>query len=176
MADWEHQAAAELARFTGRHAAKQRATIIALVDARLAGTPEEDVWRRADTCSRTVYHTKWKKDAIFADVLATVESLARNWKSTETVRALTEAARRLALAAPVAAAAAIRRLQDDDGNIALRAAFGILDRAGVETATKSSAEVTGVELTLDEWRTQQAERQRQAQEALDDFADDDDAG
>lgn len=150
MADWESAAVAELARLNvtteGRrdpHATKKRATILALVDARLAGTPEERVWEKPETCSRMIYHTKWKKDVTFAAVLTNVETLARDWKNTETVRSLQEAARRLALAAPLAAAAAIRGLNNLDGNIALRAAFGILDRAGVETAQKGSREVTG---------------------------------
>lgn len=194
MADWRTQAAAELARFTGRHAAKQRATVVALVDAHLAGTPEEEVWRRPETCSRTVYHTKWKKDATFADVLETVETLARDWKANETVRELAEAARRLALASPVAVTKVIEvistghiEFRDRYGNVirtenasmtdVLRAAFGILDRAGIETAVKGSSEVTGVELSLDEWKRQQAERRQQAAEALADVdIDDGDTG
>jgi hypothetical protein len=143
MAEWETAAAAELSRLEGRHATKMRATVIALVDARLAGTIEEDVWRRADTCSRTVYHTKWKKDPTFAAVLGSVERMAREWKDGEAVRALGLAAKRLALASPVAVARAISMLHDADSNVVLRAAFGILDRAGVETAAKSSSEISG---------------------------------
>ena len=172
MADWETAAAAELSRLEGRHATKMRATVIALVDARLAGTIEEDVWRRADTCSRTVYHTKWKKDPTFAEVLTSVERMAREWKDGEAVRALGLAAKRLALASPVAVARAISMLHDADSNVVLRAAFGILDRAGVETAAKSSSETTTTEISLDEWKRQQSDRKAQAAATIDDFADD----
>lgn len=38
---------------------KRRNTIIALVEARLSGTSEEEVWKRRDTCARRIYHEKW---------------------------------------------------------------------------------------------------------------------
>jgi hypothetical protein len=140
MADWEATAAAELSRLQNPHATKKRATILALVDARLAGTSEEAVWKRDDTCNRSVYHGKWKKDPVFADVLASVTKLARDWKDGEGLRALGEAARRLAIASPVAVAKAIQMMSSLDDQVALRAAFGILDRAGVETAVKLKQE------------------------------------
>ena len=143
MADWESQAAAELDRLDNPHATKKRATIIALVDARLAGKTEESVWQRDETCSRSVYHEKWKKDPTFADVLTKVTALARQWHNGRSLRALAQAAERLALASPVAVAKAIAMLNSLDDQVALRAAFGILDRAGVETAVKSKAEITG---------------------------------
>lgn len=58
--------------------------------------------------------------------------------------------------------------------VKLRATDSILNRAGMETAEKSSNEVVG--MTLDEWRKQQEERQAQAKAALDDFAGFDDEG
>lgn len=140
MADeWVRLAGEALGRIEGQHAEKKRATILALVDARLSGEPEESVWRRPGVCNRGTYHLKWKKDATFAEALAAVTTLARDWKDGRALRALQEAAEKLALAAPVAVGRAINLLGSDDENIRLRAAFGILDRAGVETAQKSSS-------------------------------------
>lgn len=143
MPDWESQAAAELNRLTNPYATKKRATVIALVDARLAGKTEESVWGLPETCSRYIYHSKWKKDPTFAEVLERVTALARQWKDLQGIRALGQAAERLALASPVAVARAIALLQSGDDRIVLSAAFGILDRAGVETAVKVRSEVTG---------------------------------
>lgn len=135
--NWIAAANEELARLAGmEHYHKRRNTIIALVDARLAARNEEEVWRREDTCSRGTYHRKWKLQPLFVEVLGNVERIAREWKDTEELRALREAARRLALAAPVAAGKAIEQLGSSDSQVVLRAAFGILDRAGQETASK----------------------------------------
>ncbi len=124
-----------------QHYHKMRNTIVALVDARLAGMSEETVWQRADTCSRNTWHAKWKRNALLVDVLASVESIARNWKDTEDIRALREAARLMAMASPAAVGVAIKRMASGDENVSLRAAFGLLDRADKETAIKSSMEV-----------------------------------
>ena len=157
MAEWEAIAAAELARLTPPHDTKKRATIIALVDARLAGTSQDLIFDRPECCSRAVYHGKWKKDPVFADVLKNVAELAINWKSEEDVCALREAARRLYLASPVAVSRMIDiittgqiEFKDRNGYVVrtafaqmpevVRAAFGILDRAGVETAVKLKQE------------------------------------
>lgn len=143
MVGWEAEAVAELNRLQPPQVAKKRATVIALVDARLAGQPEESVWGRPDTCSRNIYHSKWKKDPIFSDVLRSVTELARTWHDGRSLRALSKAAELMALASPDAVARAIALMQSMDDAVALRAAFGILDRAGVETATKARTEVTG---------------------------------
>ena len=141
MAEWTDEAQATLARLDGEAwADKKKATIVALVDAHLSGQSEETVWGRPETCARNTYHGKWKKDPIFAQVLADVDGLARGWKDGRSVRALGQAAERLALASPVAVAKLIERLQSMDENIILRAATAILDRAGMETAAKSSSQ------------------------------------
>lgn len=171
MADWESLAASELDRLTNPHATKKRATIIALVDARIAGRSEETVWALPDTCNRSIYHGKWKKDPVFAEVLERVTGLARTWKDGAALRALSQAAERLALASPVAVGRAIAMLQSEDEQVVLRAAFGILDRAGVETAAKSKMEVDSIEMSLEEWRATQKQRQQAATQALEDFAD-----
>ncbi len=143
--DWLIAAGAQLDRLEQPHREKKRATILALVDARLAGRSEETVWepRRPDTCSRSIYHSKWHNDHVFSDVLEQVTILARNWQDGRALRSLHAAAERLALAAPVAVSAAISELKSEDPSIRLRAAFGILDRAGLETSSKNKTEVTG---------------------------------
>ena len=139
MAEWQDVAQSELNRIQGAHADKKRATILALVDAHLSGRSEETVWDLPEACSRNTYHAKWKKDAVFGEVLASVDRLAREWKDGRALRALQSAAERLALASPVAVGKVIEQLQNADAQVVLRAAFGILDRAGMETATKSSS-------------------------------------
>lgn len=128
---------ADLERLDGlQHEQKRRQTILALVDARLAGRSEETVWDRPETCARSTWHEKWKRDPLMLDVLASVERAARRWTDTRTLRALAEASERLQLASPAAADKAIALLLSEDDRVALQAAFGVLDRAGVETAPK----------------------------------------
>ena len=61
---------------------RMKTTIIALVDAHLASETEESVWARPDTCNRKTYHTRWKKDALFMDVLTNVRRAAREQTHT----------------------------------------------------------------------------------------------
>ena len=72
VTDWADVVADELDRFQGDHANKKRSTVIALVDARMAGKAEETVWNLPLTCSRNTWHTKWKHDPLFQDILANV--------------------------------------------------------------------------------------------------------
>lgn len=145
------EALTELARLEAlQHYHKRRNTILALVDARLAGRSEETVWRREDTCSRNTWHAKWKGDALTVEVLATVERMVRDWRDGEELRALRAASRRLALAAPRAAETAEEKLKSADEGVALRAAFGILDRAGRETADKGRSGDLIIELSWDD--------------------------
>jgi hypothetical protein len=140
MAEWTEAAQAALVRLDGeRHGDKMKATILALVDAHLAGRSEETVWGLPEACSRNTYHGKWKRDPLFAQVLGEVDALAKGWRDGRSLRALNEAAERLALASPVAVAKLIERLKSEDEGIILRAATAILDRAGIETAAKSSS-------------------------------------
>lgn len=141
MADWADAVMADLARLDGlEHEHKRKQTILALVDARLAGRSEETIWERPETCSRSTWHGKWKKQPLMQDVLASVDRAARRWTDTRTIRALAEAAERLQLAAPAAAGKAISLMLSLDDRVALQAAFGVLDRAGVETAPKQQAQ------------------------------------
>ena len=137
MADWTEAAMADLERLDGlQHEQRRRQTILALVDARLAGRSEETVWDRPETCARSTWHEKWKRQPLMQDVLASVERAARRWTDTRTLRALAEASERLQLASPAAAGKAIALMLSQDDRVALQAAFGVLDRAGVETAPK----------------------------------------
>jgi len=152
---WIGEAVAELSRLRNPHRDKKQATIIALVDARISGMPEESIWKRTEVCSRTVYHEKWKKDATFADVLVKVEDLARNWRNTQAVTALSDASKILQLASPRVASGLVKMategyapLDDGDSRLVetseqLRAMVAVLDRASPETAGKSKAEVSG---------------------------------
>ena len=82
-------------------------------------------------------------------MLKQVETLAREYVDGRALRAKQQAAERLALAAPIAVATAIREMQSDDPAVRLRAAFGILDRAGIETAPKGTVAGTmGVQIYL----------------------------
>lgn len=139
--DWADAAASELDRLRGlQHEHKRRNTILALVDARLAGRSEETVWTRDETCNRSTWHGKWKHDPVMLDVLASVERQARRWSDTKAIRALADASERLQLASPAAAGKAISLMLSQDDRVALQAAFGVLDRAGVETAPKTQQE------------------------------------
>lgn len=152
--DWLEAVGAELERLDGElHAHKKRSTILALVDARIAGRSEESVWQLETTCNRSTWHNKWKRDALIVDVLAAVDRQARRWVDTLVARSLAEAAERLALASPAAASQLIEigtrgRMryvpngavepvyEQASGSDVVRAALGVLDRAGVETAPK----------------------------------------
>jgi len=140
MAKWIDVAQVALERLDGeRHGGKMKMTIIQLVDAHLAGRSEETVWTLPEACSRKTYHGKWKKNPIFAAVLAEVDGLAKGWRDGKALQALNEAAEGLALASPDAVAKLVERLNSFDEGIILRAATAILDRAGIETAAKSSS-------------------------------------
>lgn len=156
-ADWTEHAAAILGALEPPHAAKKRATIIALVNARLEGKTEESVWKDPSVCNRATYHNKWKKDRQFAEALRTVTEFAQGWKNQRSARALKEAADRLAMLAGPAVTVLGRSLTSSDEAIALRAAFGVLDRAGIETANKT--ETVQISTNLEEWRAD-VERRR----------------
>lgn len=161
----------EFARLDGlQHSEKMKATILALVDARLASRSEETVWSLPQTCARTTYHEKWRKHPIFADVLKRVTAAARHHKDTEAARAVAKAAERLALASPVAAARLAGLLQSDDEATVRLAAINILDRAGLETAAKATQQQIGT--TLEDWRQDAERRRREVDEMLDDMDDD----
>lgn len=129
---WIDAAAAALDKLENPHRRKKRNTIIALVDARLAGRSEETVWGRPEVCSRTVYHLKWKHDPAFVSVLEEVTQIAHRWQDKRMLQALRSASERMALAAPVAAAKLVALLASEKPSVVLRAATAILDRTGID--------------------------------------------
>lgn len=136
-ADWKRQAEQHLARFRPPHVDKKRATVLALVEARLAGVSEETVWGRPETCSRSIYHGKWRREPLFSDVLEHVTGLAREWQSGLRLASLEAAAERLALFAPDAVDTLIQLLDERyEPRDRRQAAVALLDRADVKTALK----------------------------------------
>lgn len=148
-AEWLAEAAHVFDGLSKQSREKKRATIIALVEARLAGRPEYTVWELPDTCVDTTYQY-WKSQPDFAYALGEAMRLALAWRDKEAMRALKKAAERLAMAAPVAVARVIERLGSQNEAIILRAAFGILDRAGVDTAVKGAPSTMNIVLNWGE--------------------------
>lgn len=130
---------AALNRLPEPHRQKKRATVLGLVAAKLAGKSEESVFGKEDTCSRNIWHSKWKRDEVISSVLATVLAAAETWRATDELRSLQAASRYLALGAPAAAARLVTMLAHADAAQARLAAQAILDRADFSTAAKSSS-------------------------------------
>ena len=145
LGGWRVRATQELARLNGeQHARKKKDTIIAIVDAHLAGRSEETVWadRSNNACHRSTWHEKWKKDPLIAEVLAAVDGMADRWRDERAADALVAAAEMLALESPASVRRAVMlRDSSDDDRVQLQAAFGILDRADPKTGIKSSVNV-----------------------------------
>ena len=136
---WKQTIREQLSRLNGlQHERKKKDTLIALIDANMSGKSEETVWEREDTCARSTWHEKWKRDPLIAEVLERARRLAHDWRDGLAANTLAEAAELLALEsyASVEKAAHLRDKSDDD-RVQLQAAFGILDRAGALTAAKS---------------------------------------
>lgn len=131
------------------HVARKLRTVIELAQAQALDQPLAPVFGRPETCSSTTWYGRyaggekrpgWREDPQIAEALRVCTERARRWENTRMARALAEAAERLAMASPAAVAVAIRAMGASDDNVKLRAAFGILDRAGVETAPKQQQE------------------------------------
>lgn len=165
---WQAIAVQQLDRLNDNpHGQTMRDTILALVDARIGGSAETAVFDRPNTCNRTTYHRKWKKQPVFADVLEQVTALARTWKTRRALAAIEEAATLIDLSSPEATLAAVRRLHDHDGQVSLRAAFGLLDRSGLEAHRKAAAGEQTDDAASERARFRQRaeERRRQTAEA-----------
>lgn len=145
MHDWIEEAASALSRLGPPYRHKKRNTILALVTARLAGQSEETVWSLPETCSRTIYHERWKHDPVFMSVLEEVTRIAYSWQDKRMLRALREASERLSFAAPVAAAKLIALLDSDEPSVVLRAATTILDRT---VDVRNQAQPSNLEITV----------------------------
>ena len=107
----------------------------------------------------------------FRDALDACLRRALMAQNNEEEKAIRQATRKLRLLVPKAVDSLELIMQTGESDaVKLRAADSILNRAGMETAEKSSSETVG--MTLEEWRTKQRERQSKASAALVDFADD----
>ena len=126
------------------HTEKKINTIVAIVDTELVGGSVTALLKGddPDVCNFTTYHKKWKFEPEFAACLTAVRDIARNWEDGSKGLALAQASRLLAVASPKAAQKAINHIDSQDPNVSLRASLAVLDRAGVETAAKSSQELS----------------------------------
>jgi len=88
-------------------------------------------------CSLSIYYRKWVHDAAFVSALA----MARR-EITEQAMASAVVGLQAGTQDAVAAVRRIIRVGESEAN-QLRAAFGLLDRAGVETAQKATTTVAG---------------------------------
>lgn len=154
----------------------QRRALRAYVTQVELGTMDVTEWLDSELCpvSRTAWYRKgqsnYLNNDLFQEALQASLRRAIAAQTAEEERAIARATRRLRLLAPDAVETLVELMAEGESDaVRLRATDSILNRAGLETAEKSTTEVTGV--PLDEWRQQQAERQQQAAATLDDFAD-----
>lgn len=140
---WLEMAIGELDRIQPPERNKKRFTVTRLIDARIAGESDASVFRQPGTVSRDTWYKKWSKDPIIASALETIEALVRPARDRAALAAMAGAAATMQLSSPAAVARAVELMQSKDDAVALKAAFGILDRAGMETAIKSSTALEG---------------------------------
>lgn len=159
----------ELQRLDGeRWDRKKKDTVLALLDVRLAGTPEEEVWSRTETCARSTWHEKWKKDPLIADVLERCRTITDYWKDNRAALAIAETSNRMSLESPASLDEVIRvRDQGEDDADRLRAALAILDRIP-GLGTKSEQSVTVSTVSADEFATMQRQSGDEARQLEDD--------
>lgn len=144
-------------------------------------SPSLSTWRKP---GGNYWGTEEQPGEDFREAVSLYVAAWSNWETREEEKAIRAAGRALRLATPVAVAQLTSVIEQ--GQVAfdradavvvkqasvaemIRAALSVLDRAGLETAEKSTTEFTG--MTLEEWRGQQADRRVQVQAALADFAD-----
>lgn len=145
------------------------------------GAMDVTEWLGSDLCpvSRTAWYRQGGKNylahPIFQEALQASLWRAIAAQTAEEEKAIQRATRKLRLLVPGAVDKLEALMNNGESDaVKLRATDSILNRAGLETAEKSTTEVTGI--SLEEWRKQQAERQQQAAAALDDFAGMEDEG
>lgn len=152
--------------FRGRNADKKRRAVIAYANGFLAGQSITETFTADDApCNRETFH-RWKaKDAQFAQAIEQIQAEVQAVTDKEAIESIRRAASKLALIADEAVDRMHDLLYSSDQNVALKAAIAILDRAGLETAAKTSstAEVTHV-VTADTFAEfiKEAERRRRS--------------
>lgn len=134
-------------------------------------------WLDSDLCpvSRAAWYRGGQRNYLnnpqFREALDACLRRALMAQNNEEEKAIRQATRRLRLLVPKAVDSLELIMQTGESDaVKLRAADSILNRAGMETAEKSSSETVG--MTLEEWRTKQRERQSKASAAVADFVDD----
>lgn len=69
----------------GKHAAKQRSTVIAIAFARANQIPIEEVFKRRDTCNQRIWYQKWQYDPKLVTALEACYEAAQGYKDSETI-------------------------------------------------------------------------------------------
>lgn len=187
-----------LAAISEPHAVKKQTTVLLIAQAVATGESLTSVFDRDDTCKADIwYGTKrrngtrkpgWKEDPTIKAAHDLAVERARWWVRVRQSGAVQNsldilmdagehAAQQLANMVKMGVLVfdfggdGLEMRRADAGHI-LEASKQILDRISAATASKSTTEV--VEMSLEEWRAAQAQRQEQAKQALTDFGDEDD--
>ena len=135
-------------------------TILRLAHARATQQAETPVFELADTCSRTTWYGRYRKNPVTGEryktpgwiddpavlnALQVATERARRWEDTRISRALTEARLILVESTPDAARELKRQIDHGDKDVDRReASKAVLDRAGFETASKGQHVVVEV--------------------------------
>jgi len=131
--------ARSLERLPGPHKLKKRQTVVAIVDARLAGRSVDSVFGLPQTCARNTWHSKWKHDETVAEVLEEVEAAMMAEADAEALAMVGAAWRKLQLNSLGAVDMLVTQLGNENGSVAVRAAKEILDRASPSTGSGSGS-------------------------------------
>lgn len=157
----------------------QRRALRAYVSQVELGELDVTQWLASDLCpiSRAAWYRNgqgnYLNNPLFQEALQASLRRAIAAQTAEEEKAIQRATRKLRLLTVDAVDSLEDLMKNGESDaVKLRATDSILNRAGLETAEKSTTDVTGI--SLDEWRQQQAERQRQAAATLDDFTGVDD--
>jgi hypothetical protein len=145
--DWIQDCQGILDRLTGRRAPYKRSLIIKVVSARLLGK----TLSKSLTPAELSYWSLYRLEPLFLETYDQVMKTAMSVFERMSFDNLRRASHLVAINAPQAALAAIEVLNSDDERTRLSAAFGLLDRAGVSTASKSTINVQT------DWRKQAAD-------------------
>lgn len=133
-------------------------------------------WLDSEACP--VSRAAWYRDRgrnylgsdLFQEALQASLRRAIAAQTAEEEKAIKRATRKLRLLVPEAVDSLEKLMNTGESDaVKLRATDSILNRAGLETAEKSTTEVTGI--PLDEWRKEQEARRGKVSQAIDDFAD-----
>lgn len=164
-----------LNEITGAHAEKKKATILALVQARLNNQTARSVFADPAYCNESTYHKKWKHDPVFARVFDYVMSAATTLVNAEELIFMVEARRYVQRRTPQAAKVLIKTLDDERSDVALKAAIETLkitktfDPDGPAVVINNNVEATADAnqgMTFDEWEAAAAESREDADEAF----------